>query len=411
MKKIIAKNVVNRRDGYLYYIDDNGNVVETIMARAQRQGQAGEPATTPPTTVTPTVNEGTMIPLSSTEDKIIDTQKVTAGYFTGGGGQVNAADIYTMSLADANENYYFNIAQTHPESASAATQFSVTYGHVAGSGSDTSSDTEIGETQAIYGQFASLLLAESEVTGGFQIETAGTRDDDIYVLSTKRSLMKDRINKKNWTIILSGSDSAGAGAAKLTLTDDSNDIAAVSTVAGPRYNIVSGSDGSVVVAASTKTYGWIYPEVGTLVFSATQLSSSIPGASASNGVATFDSDNYKGFGPVTLVDDDYKNGLRFVNCLRPSGAYLKFRNEEDQTSVSYFCRAKASQMNFSNNPTFVSGSQNQIKLKSFWGNPNVYITGVGLYNNTGQMIAIGKLSTPIKKNFSSEATIKVKLTY
>jgi len=27
------------------------------------------------------------------------------------------------------------------------------------------------------------------------------------------------------------------------------------------------------------------------------------------------------------------------------------------------------------------------------------------------MVAVGNLSTPLKKNFSSEATIKVKLTY
>ena len=45
------------------------------------------------------------------------------------------------------------------------------------------------------------------------------------------------------------------------------------------------------------------------------------------------------------------------------------------------------------------------------GNPSAYITGVELYDNAGNMVATGKLSTPLKKNFSSEATIKVKLTY
>ena len=32
-------------------------------------------------------------------------------------------------------------------------------------------------------------------------------------------------------------------------------------------------------------------------------------------------------------------------------------------------------------------------------------------DDLGEMVAIGKLSTPVKKNFASEATIKVKLTY
>ena len=46
-----------------------------------------------------------------------------------------------------------------------------------------------------------------------------------------------------------------------------------------------------------------------------------------------------------------------------------------------------------------------------WGNPQTFITGVGLYNSSGQLLAIAQLSKPLKKNFASEATIKVKLTY
>ena len=118
-----------------------------------------------------------------------------------------------------------------------------------------------------------------------------------------------------------------------------------------------------------------------------------------------------GFGANLNAAGNQQNALRFVNCLQPDGAYMKFRSEEDQVSVSYFCRTKAQQLNFSNSPTFVSGSFNELVHRSMWGNPTSYITGVGLYNDMGQLVAIGKLSTPLKKNFSSEATIKVKLTY
>ena len=34
-----------------------------------------------------------------------------------------------------------------------------------------------------------------------------------------------------------------------------------------------------------------------------------------------------------------------------------------------------------------------------------------LKDGNGDMVAVGRLSTPIKKNFTSEATIKVKLSY
>ena len=110
---------------------------------------------------------------------------------------------------------------------------------------------------------------------------------------------------------------------------------------------------------------------------------------------------------------DCKNALRFVNCLRntDSSTALRFRSEEDQTQINYFCRIKPKEANFSNNPTFVSGSKNKIRNTDMIGNPQTFISGIGLYNAMGQLVAVARLSSPLKKNFASEATIKVKLTY
>ena len=41
----------------------------------------------------------------------------------------------------------------------------------------------------------------------------------------------------------------------------------------------------------------------------------------------------------------------------------------------------------------------------------MFITTVGLYNSQDSLMAVGRLSSPVEKNYSSEATIKVKLTY
>jgi hypothetical protein len=37
MGKIIAKGIVKRKHGYLYYIDAHGNVCEAMMARGGRK--------------------------------------------------------------------------------------------------------------------------------------------------------------------------------------------------------------------------------------------------------------------------------------------------------------------------------------------------------------------------------------
>jgi len=44
MGKIIAKGVVTRKKGYLYYIDGKGNVCEAKMARGGRKKKAKKKA-------------------------------------------------------------------------------------------------------------------------------------------------------------------------------------------------------------------------------------------------------------------------------------------------------------------------------------------------------------------------------
>jgi len=382
-------------------------------------------------------------------------EKVTNGYFTGNVGQLNATSMNTASLSDSNDTYYVDVLDNATTSASVATQFSLTYGHYAGSGSNTGeSNQEYGATQAIYGQLSSMLLPESQITGGFMINSATTREDFVYALIAERSLMKDKLNKKQWTMALNGSSGSyvagGAatatntdgGSRQLLLTDDSNDIPGVATPGGMRYNIVEGSAGVVTTPAATTTYGWFYPELGIMLMSGTSLSASIPGVHASSsaagatdvvpyynpiqkaaGGAAGSGSGVYGFAPSLSSTKNQFNMMRFYNALSnpggsPSahkgggaGGYLKLRNEEDQYSRHYFVRATANNFNFSNNPTFVSGSSNRLKYDYMLQNPQVFITGVGLFDTAGNLVAVAKLSTPVQKNFQSEATIKVKLTY
>ena len=358
-------------------------------------------------------------------DKITTTDKITAAYHSDSVTQLTAALLHSASLSAGNGAYYYGIAKS---SQSCSVQWYVSYGNSNGYGgnSGATADDLKSPTEVVYKHWTSVLLAENEQTGGFNISNQGSwdgaltnKDEEVYVLNAKRSLMKDRLNKKNWTVVLSGSNTAEDTAQVIKLTDDSNTTKPTATPAGPRYNIVSGSQGTVASASSERTFGWFYPDQGVLVFSGNELSASIPGSGLGNNTSTavtYNSASQKGFGSAgnsgnTLENADYNTALRFVNCLKDSPAYIQFRNEEDQTSVSYFCRVKAGHGNFSGNPTFVSGSQNEIRQETMKGNPTTFITGVELYDGAGNIVAQGKLSKPLKKNYSSEATIKVNLTY
>ena len=71
---------------------------------------------------------------------------------------------------------------------------------------------------------------------------------------------------------------------------------------------------------------------------------------------------------------------------------------------------KNAEYNFSNNPTFVTGS-GTLYNAGMVGDPKVYISTVGLYNEENELVATAKLSKPLQKSFSREATIRVKLDY
>ena len=45
------------------------------------------------------------------------------------------------------------------------------------------------------------------------------------------------------------------------------------------------------------------------------------------------------------------------------------------------------------------------------GNPRTFITTVGLYDANYELVMVGRLSSPLQKDWSSENTVKVNLTW
>ena len=79
-----------------------------------------------------------------------------------------------------------------------------------------------------------------------------------------------------------------------------------------------------------------------------------------------------------------------------------------QSSIHY-CRAGISEFNYSANPTFVTGSGENATYRT--DVPITYITSIGLYNDRNEMMAVGKLSQPLRKDFETEASMKVRLDF
>ena len=64
---------------------------------------------------------------------------------------------------------------------------------------------------------------------------------------------------------------------------------------------------------------------------------------------------------------------------------LSKRREEKLSSTHYFVRSNK-EFNFSNNPTFFTSSTGDFTQPTFFKDPKVYITTVGLYNNSNELL-------------------------
>jgi hypothetical protein len=95
---------------------------------------------------------------------------------------------------------------------------------------------------------------------------------------------------------------------------------------------------------------------------------------------------------------------------------MKARNVKYKTTNHYFVRVASPFANYSNNPTFVTGSSltednGKFAHKCFEKEPQTYITTIGLYNNNKDLLAVAKLSKPVKKTSDNDVLIKIRLNW
>ena len=89
---------------------------------------------------------------------------------------------------------------------------------------------------------------------------------------------------------------------------------------------------------------------------------------------------------------------------------VSFNNTTELNSSIYFCRVNHNDFNYSSNPTYLNSSKIRVKNTSTDA-PVAYITGIGLYSPDNELMAVAKLSEPLKKDPTNELTLRVRLDY
>ena len=89
---------------------------------------------------------------------------------------------------------------------------------------------------------------------------------------------------------------------------------------------------------------------------------------------------------------------------------IQFKNEYIIYEKEIRCVIGENEFNYSTNPTITTGSFGDIK-SSFIDNFTPYITTVGLYNDRNELLAVAKLSKPLKVSSNVDTTICVRLDF
>ena len=337
------------------------------------------------------------------EDFVVSADSITATLWSGGVPTLISPFTSSTQEASSAGNYYLNVYQADPATDSNANiQFAIAYGNEFGSGSQAYNLAVDGNspTRTIWGQFQNLVLGTSGsrfIYGDFSGST------DFWALTVDRARYKEKLFLGTNTLILTGSGG------ELKLTDNSQLVSAVQyNQAGRVYQLVSGSAGVVFTGTNANgysvsgSYGLFLPDIGTILLN--------PEAIKSTGITS----NKTTGSAVTPTPTNnsilYAGMLTDGSAAAPTGSFT-LNSEETITSDYVFVRARNSEFNYSANPSYITGSTGQV-LYDYWvSNPQTYMTTVGLYNDSNELLAVAKLSRPLNKDFTKEALVRVKLDF
>jgi hypothetical protein len=329
------------------------------------------------------------------EDFVVSSDSITSTLWSTGVPTLTTFFTSSVQVAGSSGNYYLSVYQTASNLPTAAVQFDIAYADKLGSGSALYNPIvpQNSYTKTIYGQYRSLILEDETAQFVFGTGNNVLTGSNFWVLSIERANYKQSLFPGSLNLRLSGSGGI------INLTDNSLDNPVSVFIGSTRvYQLISGSNGTAGTLANSGyvagsgSYGLVFPDLGTIILNPSAISQSIKVA------------------PSRSNNSDGLNNQRLFNSI-DLGDSFALNSEETITSDYVFVRARNSEFNYSENPSFISGSTGEVIYDNFINSPQVYITTVGMYNDSNNLLAVAKMSRPLLKDFTKEALIRVKLDF
>jgi hypothetical protein len=323
------------------------------------------------------------------DDFVVSTDAISATAWTTGNPTLSTFFTSSTQENGSSGDYYLNIYNTGSNLSSSAVQFAVAYGNSFGSGSLVYNTAVDGRSPSstIFGQWQDLVVGDENTNFAFGPITSS----EFFALPLERTCYKESIFLGSLTLKLSGSGGV------ISLTDNSQYVSSVQfTEAGRVFQLISGSAGTKDTSVNTDgysnnsgSYGWLLPDIGTILINPLALSCSL-----ADGGIDF---RWSGSASASAAPNLSPIVSLYQAISGSTASTFTINSQENITSDFVFVRPRSSEFNYSENPSFISGSTGEVLYSSFINNPQTYITTIGLYNDTNELLAVAKLSRPLNK--------------
>ena len=291
--------------------------------------------------------------------------------------------VYDYPYLSSSANHIFDLTAGFDESSVLSGSFS-----------------SVQETKKInmYNQFSQVLLGYTGSTNRVRLfESDLTLNEDSPMKETifvnlSRLLTKDEIKKGSVSITLGTASWAAPFSGVKTFTDTgaTENAGTLNTIGGD-YGLLSSSTAGVG--------GVVFYQAGVMVLTSSIWTGTTDFFSQSGTARTID--NQLVSGSISGSADAFRHRLQ----------NLQFNNTTEINSTVYFCRMPHNKFNYSSNPTYLNAGSIRVKNNSRNNPPISYITTVGLYNSQNELLAVAKLSEPLRKDPTNELTLRVRLDY
>jgi len=284
--------------------------------------------------------------------------------------------------------------------------------------SDLSSSTNVQNAKKInlYNQFAQKLVGHDidgtirEFDQDGDVLAGGSKLRECVFVTFDRLLVKDELKKGNFNFKLyTGGAMTGALSSSTSIVDsDATSTFLVNSPSG-EYAVLSASNGFISQSSGHLVgdkVGLIYYQAGIAVLTASlfNITGSTSGDQNTQDYGTFLSSSDMN---AVLTGTTIQHA---ADSLRGRWNDLDFNNTVEVNSRIYMCRVGSNDFNYSANPTYTDSSKIRVKEVST-DEPVAYITTIGLHAPDGALLAVAKLSEPIKKTPSVPLSLRTRLDY